>query len=137
MSRKKVRPFYEFIDTGIFPAFICIANGYTIEKLAEGLKEYRYDLWHDALVSHESDDSDSDAIVIERTYKGKRYYFMILKHSFDFSDYHYTVLAHEVLHLCQFILRRLLNRDDEIETEAYLHTYIMSKYLENCRDRLT
>jgi hypothetical protein len=34
-------------------------------------------------------------------------------------------LAHEVLHLCQEFLPNFLNRDEEMEAEAYFHSHVM------------
>jgi len=60
-------------------------------------------------------------------------FYIILTEEFDFSDYAYCKLAHEVLHICQFILPDILNRDREYECEAYLHTHIMMQCLNQIR----
>lgn len=38
---------------------------------------------------------------------------------------HLTYLAHECLHICQYFLPRVLDRNKEHEAEAYLHTFLM------------
>ena len=51
---------------------------------------------------------------------------MILKYGFSPTNpENMRTLAHEVLHLCQEFLPQFLNRDEEMEAEAYFHSYIM------------
>lgn len=51
---------------------------------------------------------------------------MILKYGFSPNDpENMRTLAHETLHLCQEFLPNFLNRDEEMEAEAYFHSHIM------------
>lgn len=51
---------------------------------------------------------------------------VILKYGFTPSNpHHMRTLAHEMLHVCQELLPQFLNRDEEMEAEAYFHSYLM------------
>lgn len=53
--------------------------------------------------------------------------FYIIIKGFDGSSEAFIKLAHECVHICQFFLPDLLDRDREIEAEAYFHTFIMQE----------
>lgn len=56
-------------------------------------------------------------------------FYIILKR-FDLKDTHDIVaLAHECLHICQFYLPDVLDRNKEHEAEAYLHSHLMDQCL--------
>ena len=65
--------------------------------------------------------------------KDKTFYFIIFMEVFDFSDWHYIKLAHECLHICQFFLPTVSQREQEHECEAYLHTHLMQQALNALR----
>jgi hypothetical protein len=51
---------------------------------------------------------------------------VILKYGFSPSNpRNMQTLAHEMLHVCQEFLPDFLNRNDEMEAEAYFHSYLM------------
>lgn len=51
---------------------------------------------------------------------------VILKYGFSPSNpENMRTLAHEMLHVCQEFLPQFLNRDEEMEAEAYFHSYLM------------
>ena len=54
---------------------------------------------------------------------------------FDFSDWSMCTLAHECLHITQFMLPEILDRNREYECEAYLHTHIMEQALNKLRGK--
>jgi len=59
---------------------------------------------------------------------GTSFRMIILKYGFSPSNpENMRTLAHEVLHLCQEFLPTFLDRDKEMEAEAYFHSYIMEK----------
>lgn len=63
----------------------------------------------------------------------KTFFFIIIPR-FDFDDDDcFVKLAHEIVHICQFFLPDVLNRNTEIECEAYLHTHIMRQALKKLR----
>lgn len=51
---------------------------------------------------------------------------IILRYGFKATDpENMRTLAHECLHVCQEFLPQFLNRDEEMEAEAYFHSYLM------------
>lgn len=51
---------------------------------------------------------------------------IILRYGFKpTSPDNMRTLAHECLHVCQEFLPQFLNRDEEMEAEAYFHSYLM------------
>lgn len=73
--------------------------------------------------------------VLEHPKHGKKIcHFILIFDDFKFTDDEMCKLAHEVLHICQFYLPDVLNRDKEIEAEAYLHTHLMSQCLKLLRE---
>lgn len=53
-------------------------------------------------------------------------HMILMKEGFDIKNPENMIsLAHEVLHLCQAFLPTYLDRDEEHEAEAYLHSHIM------------
>ncbi len=57
---------------------------------------------------------------------GEKMRMMILKYGFSPNNpENMRTLAHEVLHLCQEFLPQFLNRDEEMEAEAYFHSHVM------------
>jgi hypothetical protein len=51
---------------------------------------------------------------------------VILKYGFSPTNpENMRTLAHEMLHVCQEFLSQFLDRDEEMEAEAYFHSYLM------------
>ena len=51
---------------------------------------------------------------------------IVLRYGFKASSpENMRTLAHECLHVCQEFLPQFLNRDEEVEAEAYFHSYLM------------
>lgn len=133
-----------WLDTGIFPATIMFSCGFTYDEIMGLLKKKKADGWIKGIESEEDikllNNDGSWGTAIKRTIENKKkkqsttLYYIIVK-DFDFSDGDYCKLAHEVLHICQFFLPDVLNRDDEHEAEAYLHTYIMQNCLKILRNK--
>ena len=63
----------------------------------------------------------------------KDLYYIIFTEPFIFTDYSYSILAHEVLHCTQFLLEPILDIKKEYEAFAYTHTFIMDKCMELIR----
>lgn len=74
--------------------------------------------------SYNSLDSESHGIFIYN--KAQAFWLMVLKKGFnpDAREDIFT-LSHETTHLCQIFLPQYLNRDEELEAEAYFHNYVM------------
>jgi hypothetical protein len=104
-----------------------------IKKYNEGKKEW-VDFFNDNREDFDGLDKDGDGVgagvYIYRAVKNKDYKLrlLILKYGFSPSNpENMRTLAHEVLHLCQEFLPSFLNRDEEMEAEAYFHSYIMQQ----------
>ncbi len=130
---RKSKAHLDWVDFGIFPGNIMFSCGYTKNEIEVALLEQKAKEWLGAFKQLDTLYSRSYAFAANVTdhHRGKNveFYVLHLRDCFKFTDHDYTVLAHEVLHLCQFYLPSVLDRDVEIETEAYLHTYIMKSIL--------
>lgn len=129
-----------FLNTGIFPAHICFNCGFTYDEIVKLLKKKKALEWVQP-IEHDKELIDSGKNFalrrsMENVKTGKKvtFFYIILIDRFKFSDYEMCVLAHEILHICQFLLPDILNRDKETECEAYLHTYIMQDILKILRE---
>lgn len=141
MSRaKKTTKLLTGLSHGIFPGATALLMGYTYE---EALKDLSPD-WRRCLDASDRSFFENSAgaclhrEVISTDKSGKEsqrinYYFLILR-DFNFTDKDFVILAHELLHLCQFFLPSVnVERDKEIECEAYFHTHMMTQALEEIR----
>lgn len=138
MSKKRVQSL-GYLNTGIFPATIMFSCGFDYSEIVKVLKKTKAKEWL-AGIKGESELLNGNnwfglkrEIINTKTGKTVLLYYIILKNSFDFTDDSYCKLAHEVLHICQFMLPDLLDRDREFECEAYLHTHIMGQCLKQIR----
>lgn len=68
-----------------------------------------------------------------KTGETKTLFYIFIKGEFKFTDYEMVKLAHECLHICQFSLPDILDRDKENEAEAYLHSHLMHQILKLLR----
>lgn len=142
MNRSK--KILQFIDHGIFHGYTLFIYGMTYEEVVGKLKKIKKSSeWLKCL---ETSKEHFEKVynwgscfqrTISVTRGGKvtretRYSFIYVK-SFDFSDDDMCALAHEVVHLCQFVLPDFLDRNKEIEAEAYFHTHIMDQCLKALR----
>lgn len=65
----------------------------------------------------------------------QRYFFVIIPEGVDTKSGHDLVkLAHECVHICQFYLPDVLDRNKEHEAEAYLHSHLMTQVIEHLED---
>lgn len=123
------------IDFGIFQGKICFSCGFTEKELrAHFIKQGCKD-WASCLRSIELGENCL-GIACKRMYKNMEFYFLILRDPFRFTDQEYCTLAHECLHLVQFRLMDILDRDAETECEAYLHTHLMTQILKHLRGEI-
>src|ERR1700689_1401008 len=119
-----------WLNTGIFPDDILFSIGFSYEELIKTLKKIKANGWAIGIERDKDLIERSTFIAMKREYintKGKTItnFYIIIKNKFPFTDYSYSCLAHEVLHICQFMLPDFLNRDREYECEAYLNTHLM------------
>lgn len=129
-----------WLDTGIFPAKVLFIHKFSYEETKRLLKNKKANGWldafHYAIGAHPSETGNWASMIIMETKKTKEKitYFFIRIPNFQFTDYDYCKLAHEVLHICQFFLPDVLNRNKEYEAECYLHTHLMQQCLKAMRD---
>lgn len=140
MKKKKSKGVSMFttIDFGTYSGKIVFACGYSPKELIKEFKKQKCQDWAKGLKTCSIDFDDSCvgfARCLTIQYKGKEVtlYYLILKDPFTFNDEQYITLAHECLHLVQFRLIELMNRDNEIEAEAYLHSYLMQQCIDKIR----
>lgn len=133
----------QFLNTGIFSATILFSCGYTYDELSKFLKRRKADDWllgisdveDIRLIKNSFGIGMERRICNDKTGDEKILYYLYIRDSFTFTDYEYCVLAHEIIHILQFMLPRLLDRNNEIEAEAYTHTHIMKQCLEHLRGK--
>lgn len=128
-----------WFDTGIFPATVMFVFGYTYDEMIAYCKKKKGDTWAMAMSEDRKLMETSNYLamkrVLENTKTGKSidHYVIKIQEPFTYTDYEYAKLAHEVLHICQYLLPDILDRLKEHEAEAYLHTYLMRKCLSALR----
>lgn len=138
VNKPKKVDIISWINTGIFPATIMFVQGFTYEKVVAYLKKEKAEVWQLAFEDCKDVAATGCWFASKRTLdhkaNGKRVcYFIVINGYFDFSDYDYCRLAHEVLHICQYMMPDFLNRMQEHEAEAYTHTHIMQQCLKKIR----
>jgi len=113
--------------------------GFEYDEIMKLLKQKKAEHW-DTGISGDKELIDKGnwfglrrVIENSKTKESKTLFYIIIKETFDFKDYSYCKLAHEVLHICQFFLPDCLDRNREYECEAYLHTRIMEQCLKVLR----
>ena len=137
IPNKKVQVLY-WIPMGMFPSTVMFSCGFSYDELIKQLKKKKAREWLEVVEGHNvirdfSNTATQVSLNDKKTGKVVKYYTIVLKNSFDFSDYHFCVLAHEILHICQFFLPEVMDRAREFETEAYLHTFLMKSCLKIIR----
>lgn len=136
--KQKQYKIIHWLNTGIFPDDILFSIGFAYEELIKNLKKLKADGWATGIQNDKNLIEGSTFIAMKREYvnaKGRTMtnFYIIIKNPFPFTDESYCFLAHEVLHICQFMLPDFLSRDREIECEAYLHTHLMTQCLKAIR----
>lgn len=129
------------INFGCFPGYCVFAAGHTMAELrAHFKKEEKQNKidkgWRMCLEDEEF--GDRKFLAMHRSLvspKGdvSHYYYVLFIEPFMWRDASYVILAHEFLHICQFYLPPVLDRNREIEAEAYLHSHLMQQVLDKMR----
>lgn len=133
MGKKVKNQSLGYLNTGIFPAIVMFSVGFSHKEIVKVLKDTDAKDWRKGIRGDLDLIEEAEWLAMKRLWKGKRLFYIILKDCFNFKDISYCKLAHEVLHICQFVLPEMLERDREIEAEAYLHTHLMAQCLEQIR----
>jgi len=134
IRNKVIKGMYWF-DTGIFPATVMFVFGFTYDEMLSELKKKKADTWAMSISEDRKLIEGSNYLAMKRVLEYKKtgkeieHYIIKIKEPFIYTDYDYAKLAHEVLHICQYLLPDILDRNKETEAEAYLHTHLMMKCL--------
>lgn len=132
--------FIDWYDAGIWPATIMFAYRFGYDDLMAHLKKVKAMQWHTGLMKDKEliDNGNHFGLVRyienEQTKKEIQLFYIIIKPEFTFSDWDFCMLAHEVLHICQFLLRDILDVEREFEAFAYTHTFLMERCLKSLRN---
>lgn len=114
-----------------------LSCGFDYHKLIEELDKNENKEWANGIREAGNLISNANWIALHRESEGIHLFYIIIKPLFDFSDKHMCYLAHECLHICQFFLKDILDRNREYEAEAYLHTHLMQQALKHLRSNET
>jgi len=139
MAKKKTYKVLHWLDTGIFPATVMFSCGFKYIEIMKMLKQKKAEHWISGISEDKALIENGNYLALKReienlkTKECKTLYYIIINEDFNFTDYEYCKLAHEVLHICQFFLPDCLDRNREYECEAYLHTHLMQQCLKILR----
>ncbi len=124
----------EWLDMGCYPGYVMFVQNFTLPEVIKHCKKVKAKEWLPALDHQLYKDcwGQCNHVEIENTKTNqiKNLYFIILHKGLDVTSIEDLVnLSHEVLHLCQFYLPGVLDRNKEHEAEAYFHTYMMNQII--------
>jgi len=137
---KKKKPLFKKLDFGIWNGSCNFIVGANFAQIKAHFSKDSDSLLLQIMESNQALLSSSYGLTIKEKLEGiktkriRTYYFIILQ-EFNFKDnYDIATLGHEIVHLCQFFLPEILQRDREIEAEAYFHSYVMKQCLDHLRN---
>lgn len=142
-KHKKVK-LIQFFQAGSFPSMIMFSVGFSYDQIIKHLKKMGADDWITGMsdkedkerIDHNKYTASYREIVSTDTERNtKKLYYLIFTETFLFTDYSYSILAHEVLHVTQFLLEPILDIKVEYESFAYTHTFIMDKCMDLIRGK--
>lgn len=135
-----------WLNFGTYPGYCMFSCGYSYDELIKWfVKQHKNKNkeslpWMNALMQFEKEAREGGnryfyvQMQNRKDGKFKYYFFVMITDPFDFSDFHYVKLAHEMVHICQCYLPDILDRNKEREAEAYLHSHLMSQALKALRN---
>lgn len=120
---------FTYIKNGSFSGELLFVCGYEYHELIEKLlNEPPYYL--DTVIKEARFIEENENGTFQIMTEGKHSAYLILIKSFDGSSFDISTIAHEVVHLCQFTFEACgVNREKEIEAEAYHHDFILRECL--------
>lgn len=139
MKRKKKKKIIRWLNAGIFPCPIMFSVGFSYDEIIKYLKKIKANEWAIGISQDKSRVDGGTCFAMKRIVENEQtgavvtHFYIIITRQFDFSDWDMIMLAHEIVHICQFMLPDILNRDNETEAEAYLHSHIMTQCLKELR----
>lgn len=122
-----------WLNHGCYPGFTMFSFGMEYDGIMAMLKRKKAIDWITGISESKELINNGHNFALKRRVQNKEgenitLFYIIIK-EFNFTDIDYCILAHEVLHIVNFSLQQLLNRDDEFEAEAYFHTHLMQQCL--------
>lgn len=135
MSKKGITTWMS-INMGIFQGEIFFSCGYNVKKLRKALDRSGNKFYAKGLKKVSKITGAGAAVRSKYKFKGKKVttFYVILPDEWKWTDDQYVTLAHELIHIIQYKLPPILNRDNEYECEAYTHTHLMTQVLNKLRD---
>jgi hypothetical protein len=129
---------WDFVKLGHFPASCLVAYNMTHKELCSALKRRKYPDWVAALEGDERRFEDNTCYGMwrsaKRGNKTTNCFFILLKDYVKLNDFGYTLIAHEVLHVVQFVSEFVsANVIEEKESSAYLHSHLMTETIKIVR----
>ena len=126
----------EWFNFGCFPGYWVFIQNFSHKEVMKHLKKQKAKGWIATLDDEKLFTGYPRAgrrdVKFESDDKSKAYYFIIMPDGLNTKDSEdLIILAHECVHICQFYLPDLMNRDEENEAEAYLHTHLMRQVIEH------
>lgn len=136
MAKKKEYKVMHWLNHGCYHGYTMFCVGYSYKEIIVSLKKKKNaEDWLAGLLEEEDFINSGQNFAMRRTLENKKtgdtihLHYIIFTKIFDFSDWDMCKLAHEILHICQFFLPDFLDRNREIEAEAYFHTHLMNQCL--------
>lgn len=139
MKSKASNKIIRYLDTGIFPCTVLFSVGFTYDEIIKHLNKTKATEWALGLSEDKKLVDSGNNFALKRTIENNKtgksvtMFYIILINQFKFTDYEMCKLAHEVLHICQFMLPEMLDMEREYESVAYTHTYLMQSCLKQLR----
>jgi DNA-binding cell septation regulator SpoVG len=137
-KKKKIRVI-DWLNLGMFQGALLFTCGYDKKEICDYLKKIGANDWLEAMndITIDVDHWYSLKRTVENLKTGevKRFLFIIIPR-YEFLDDDFVKLAHEIIHTCQFYLPGMnVERDREIECEAYFHTHLMRQCIQKLRGK--
>ncbi len=133
MAKKKRSPLIVTLNTGIFEAPVVFSVGFEYKEMLKKLGKE----WAEPLFDEKELIENGSCLAIKKTQllgnKRKDFFYIIFIDEFTFSDVDMCLLAHEIHHICTFLLRERLDISQEFECVAYTHSHLMRQCLEALR----
>lgn len=135
--RKK--PLFGTLNFGLWNGHCEFIVGASYEQILSRLKKSPDKEWKGIIESNRQMFENSYALTVKESFEYKNprridEYYLIKLNEFNFKkNYDIATLAHEITHLSQFFLSGILDRNREIEAEAYFHSHIMRQCLDLLR----
>lgn len=137
-----MKPKYAIIDFGMFKNEVLVALNCNYDQLLQWVTKNADKLY---LATVKDEDNaliikNGSGLTVCQTFSHPKHYdqtrYIIWLRSLDMrSNYDISVLFHEITHLSQFFLPKVLDRNKEIEAEAYFVGYVAKQIMDIVRPR--